>query len=148
MSAGPFDLEALIRAVIIALGVGLVMMAIAFFATREPEERRRRKPVLLSGTAGVIFIIAVAMYYAWPSLVIVPALDGQSQAQAEELLLHRRLVPNARPQYAVNVPKDTVIPKSQDPIAGLAVKAGTVVTFHCQRVQRRPAKRSGIRCRG
>lgn len=129
MSASPFDLEALTRAVVIALGVGLIVMALGFVVTREPEERRRWKPVLLSGTAGVIFILIIGIYYAWPSLMIVPSLDGESQAQAEELLLRRRLVPNARPQYAAGVAKDTVIPKSQDPAAGLAVKAGTVVTF-------------------
>jgi hypothetical protein len=129
MSGNPFDLEALIRAVAIALGVGLIVMAIGFFSTRGPEERRRRKPVLLTGSVGVILILTIAIFYAWPSFIIVPVLDGRSQAQAEELLLRRRLAPNARPQYAPGVAKDTVIPKSQDPAAGLAVRSGTVVTF-------------------
>lgn len=129
MSAGTFDLEGLLRAVAIGLGVGLIGGTIGFFVMRQRAEWTRWKPVLIMGTVGVILLLAVVLYYAWPSLVTVPSLDGLSQAEAEQLLVKHSLIPEGRPQYTLEVEAGRVVPHSQSPNYGLPVRPGTIVSF-------------------
>jgi hypothetical protein len=129
MSVGSFDLEALIRAIVISLAVGLIVGSISFFAMRKREERSQWKPVIVLGTIGVMLLLTLGLYYAWPSLTKVPSLDGLSQAEAEDLLTKQGLVPQGRPQYATGVEPGRVVPHSQSPGYGLPVRPGTVVTF-------------------
>jgi hypothetical protein len=129
MDTGSLDSEALIRAASTGLGVGLTVGAIGYFVMRTHKDWVRKWPVLIMGMVGVAIIIATVTYYAWPSLISVPSLDGFSQAQAEDLLTKTRLVPEARPQYAAGVDAGHVIPQSQNPSPGLLVRSGTVVSF-------------------
>jgi hypothetical protein len=129
MNTGNLDLEALIRAIIISLGVGLIVGAIGFFVMRRRAEWLQKWPVLVMGIVGVTMIIGTVTYYALPSLVRIPSLDGLSQAQAEDLLANNRLVPEVRPQYGAEADAGRVIPHSQNPSAGLSVRSGTVVSF-------------------
>jgi hypothetical protein len=129
MDTGHFATEAVIRAFAISLGTGLLGTGIAFFVMRKRDDWHRWKAVLIMAGIGTVLIITVIIFYAWPSLVDVPPLDGLSQAQAEESLGKSRLVPDPRPQYSLAVEAGRVVPKSQSPNAGLAVQPGTVVSF-------------------
>src|SRR5687767_4268883 len=125
MNLENLDLEALIRGVLAGICVGAIVGSIGFFVT----SGKRRWPVLLMGTFGVILLAGLITYYAWPSLVNVPSLDGLSQAQAEDLLAKNRLRADARPQYVAGVDAGRVISGSQSHSAGLPVRYGTVLSF-------------------
>jgi len=129
MNAGVLDVEALVRACVLSMGCGLVVGTIGYFFMRPRVDWRQWKPVLAMGVIGMILVVAVFTYYAWPSTVTVPALDRLARAEAEELLLRTKLVPDARPQVAAGVEEGRVIPQSQRPNAGLRVRPGTMVTF-------------------
>ena len=129
MSGTNLDLVALLRAIAVGVGVGLVIAAISFFVTRKRSEWVRSRAVLVMGSVGVMLIVTVVVFYAWPNLVVVPSLANLSQAEAEQLLGKRGLVPQGRPQYVVGVEAGRVIPHSQSPGVGLSVQPGTVVTF-------------------
>jgi hypothetical protein len=139
MTVGNFDLEALIRAIGISLGIGLIVATIGYFVMRKSSEWSRWKHVLTMGIIGIVIILTFAIYYAWPSLVNVPSLDDLSQAEAEDLLVKRRLIPEARPQYAAGVDAGRVIPHSQSPVAGLPVRPETPVSFAVNVRDERPS---------
>lgn len=119
-----FDMEALVRAVLIGIGVGCVTGMIGYFVTRA-----NRIAVLIMGGCGFGLLAAVAAYYALPARSNVPVLDNLSQTEAEDLLAKYKLIPSARPQYAQGGPAGRVIPQSQSPAARLLVAHGSIVTF-------------------
>lgn len=125
-----FDVEALIRAVLIGIGTGLIVGAVGFFVMRTNRERQARwRPVLIMAACGIAILTSVGVFYAMPTRTAVPALDNLSQIEAEDLLAKKGFSPSPRPQYASGVQAGRVIPRSQAPAAGLAVAGGTVVTF-------------------
>lgn len=123
------DLEALVRAVLIGLSVSLIARYIVHIVTRtqpkQPESRRLRMLAIVA--LGVL--VTLGTYYTWPSLATVPLLDNLAQAEAENLLASRKLVPQPTPQQGVDVEAGRVVPHSQSPVAGLRVRGGTVVSF-------------------
>jgi hypothetical protein len=129
MNLAPFDVDAFIRAVAIALGVGFLGSAITYFVTRTREEWVKRGAVLFQAMIGIVILLTVAIYFLWPTLVKVPSLDGLSRAEAEDLLVKNGLIPQGRPQYATEVEAGRVIPHSQSPSYGLTVRPGTTVSF-------------------
>ena len=122
-----YDMEALVRAVLIGIGVGCVTGMIGYFVMK--ADWPRRIPVLIMGGCGIGLLAAVAAYYALPARSNVPVLDNLSQTEAQDLLTEYKLIPSARPQYAQGVPAGRVIPQSQSPGAGLLVAHGSVVSF-------------------
>jgi PASTA domain len=122
-----FDVEALVRAVLVGIGCGCLTGMIGYFVTR--SDWPRRVPVLIMGGCGVGLLAGVAMYYALPRRSTIPALANLSQTEAEDLLMKHKLIPSARPQYAQGVPAGRVIPQSQSPGPGLLVANESVVTF-------------------
>jgi len=124
-----FDLEALIRAVGLSLGVGLIAGGVGYFVMRKRAEWSQWKSVLFMCMAGVLLLLTIGIYYAWPTLVRVPLLDSLSQAQAEDLLAMRGLRAEARPQYIANLEAGRVVPHSQSLAPELPVRPGTLVSF-------------------
>lgn len=133
------DLQALVRAVAVSLGVGLMTGATSFFVTKKRAEWERWRGVIVMGITGIAILVGIGTYSAWPSLVNIPSLDGLSQAQAEDLLRQNRLVPQARPQYSDNTDAGRVIAHSQSHPTGLSVRAGTVVFFAVSEGQATPS---------
>jgi hypothetical protein len=129
MNAANFDLEALIRAIALSLAGGFVIGAFSYFVMRARPDWTRKKPVLIMGTAGIVLFLLVGIYYIWPNLVEVPELDGRAQAEAEDMLVKRGLVPDSRPQLAAGVESGRVVPHSQSPVRALLVHRGTTVSF-------------------
>jgi hypothetical protein len=122
-----FDVEALLRAVLIGVGTGCVTGAILFFVTR--PNPARRLAVLITGSCGIGLLAAVGVYYALPTRTAVPVLDNLSQIEAQDVLAKKKLIASPRPQYGRGIVAGRVIPDSQVPAAGLVVARGTVVTF-------------------
>ncbi len=118
-----FDVEALLRGIIIGMGTGFIITAIT-----KAVLRLRWGIVMLLGI-GVALILAVTFFYLWPSLVEVPNLSNLSRAEAELLLAKKRLVPEIRPQHAAMTEAGRVVPYSQEPAAGIKVHKGTVIRF-------------------
>jgi hypothetical protein len=133
-----FDLHALIRAAVVSIAAGFIVGAAGFFILQKRNQWEKWKGAILFGLAGFAMLFAIGLYYGWPSLLAVPKLDGLSQAEAEESLVGRGLVPNGRPQYSFDVPEGRVIPHSQSPGYGLKVRPGTVVTFAVCTRQEKP----------
>ena len=129
MNTGNFDLEALLRAIGMGMGIGLIAAATGYFVMRKRTEWSQWRPVLIMGTVGLVLLLTAVIYYAWPNLIVVPALDNLSQAEAENILVKHNLVPQGKPQYAVGVENGRVVPHSQSPSYGLSVRPGTVVVF-------------------
>jgi hypothetical protein len=127
--AASLDLQALIRAIVVSVAVGLIIGAITYFATRERAEWKRWRVVIFMGITGIALLAGLITYTAWPSLINVPSLDGLSQAQAEDLLRQNELIPQARPQYSDSADAGRVIAHSQSHAPGLSVRPGTVVAF-------------------
>lgn len=135
MSAGSFDQEGFLRAIFSSIGTGLVVGAIGYFVVK--EKWPKWKHALIMGTSGAAILVGVIIYFAWPSLIDVPSLDGLSKAQAEDLLAKNNLRSEAMPQYANGVEPGRVIPDSQNPQAGLLVRPGSLVSFAVN-VQQQP----------
>lgn len=129
MNPHVLDAEALIRAVLLALGAGLAVAGIGYFAMRPPSDWARRKPVLAMLVVGVAILIGTGTYFLWPTLAQVPKLDGLSQAEAEDMLVKLALTPSSRPQHSEDVPAGRVIPGSQAPSPGLRIRRGEAVNF-------------------
>lgn len=110
-----------VRAVLIGLGTGLVVLAIGVLIKRVP------KPVVLLLASGLGLLVAVL----WPhtSLIEVPDLTGLSQDQAELAVTSKKLVAAAQPQYAPTIRSGFVIPQSQNPLSGTVVRKGTIIRF-------------------
>jgi|GEM_PF-3334360 len=125
----PFDLNAFIRAIVVSTAAGLLVGAVIYFALQTRQQWTKWKAAVILGLFSIAILLTVGIYYRWPSLISVPSLDGLSQAEAEDLLVKSRLIPNGRPQYSMNVPRGRAIPHSQSPSYGLAVRPGTIVTF-------------------
>ncbi|HSE16512.1 MAG TPA: PASTA domain-containing protein [Pyrinomonadaceae bacterium] len=125
MESGNFDFIAIISAV----GVSLVVGGILYFVTNKRAEWKKARAVLITGSVGIGLLAGIIAYLMWPSLISVPNLDGLSQAEAEDTLRSYHLVPQPRPQYAQTADAGRVIARSQNPAAGLAVRAGAVVSF-------------------
>jgi hypothetical protein len=123
MTGETFDSLALIRALILSLGAGLVVASVASLLKKWP------KAVLVMLGIGVALILTVILFYSWPSLVKVPDLSGLARAEAELVLEKKGLIPEARPQYDLETPAERVIAYSQEPLAGIKVHRGTVVRF-------------------
>jgi hypothetical protein len=123
------DLTALMRAILISLGCGLILMALAFFVTKTPPERKKWKTVIIFGVCGIMLIICVLIYSLWPSLIAVPDLGNLSQAEAERRILSYHLVPEPKPQYSSNTEEGRVIPNSQVPQPGLKVNKNSTVLY-------------------
>lgn len=128
-----FDLEGLVRAFVMALGVGLVTEGIAFFVLQNRQDWPQRRPVIIVIGIGMVLFLTTAIFYMWPSLVEVPYLGELSQAEAEQVLMTKRLVPDAQPQHS-ETEAGRVIPYSQEPVAGIKVRPGTVVQFSVSQV--------------
>lgn len=118
-----FDVEALVRSIVIGLGVGFIVSAIAHYILK-----LSKGAIILLGI-GIFLIVTGVLYFSWPSLIEVPDLKGLSRDQAELLLSQKSLVPEVRPQYSSEVERGRVIPHSQDPLPGIKVRKGTVVRF-------------------
>jgi len=129
MNASIVDLVALLRAIFISIGCGLLMMSISFFITKSKPEREKWKMVFLFGIFGIMILIGVCIYSIWPSLITTPNIEKLSQAEAEQLLLKDRLIPNPKPQYSLNTEYGRVIQNSQNPQPGLKVNTNTIVSF-------------------
>lgn len=123
MIEGGFDWEALTRALILGMGIGLVVSAIASFLRKWPQN------VLVRLGIGVALIIAVVLFYTWPSLIKVPDITRLSHHEAEDLLVKKGLVSDVTPQYHQETEPGRVIPHSQDPLPGIKVRRRTVVKF-------------------
>src|SRR5438270_4983700 len=108
-----FDLEALIRACLIGLSVAIIGRYIIFVVTRGKTQAAESQRMLTLAAVATFTLVAVTMYYSWPTLPTVPVLDKLSQADAENLLLRHKLVPQPRPQISGEVPGGLVIPRSQ-----------------------------------
>lgn len=115
-----FDFEALLRSVIIALGTGLIVVAITHWVLKLP-----RGVTILFGV-GVTLILTVILV---SRLIEVPRLANLSRAEAELVLSKKKLIPEVRPQYVSTTEAGRVIPHSQDPLPGIKVRQGTVVRF-------------------
>jgi hypothetical protein len=125
---GFFDIEALIRACLIGLSVSAIGGYIVHRLTGNQTQKVGSRRLLILAAVGVGVLVAVGIYYAWPN-PLVPRLDNLPQAEAEDLLIKRGLVPEARPQQTAEVEAGRVVPDSQAPNSGLRVRSGTVVTF-------------------
>lgn len=128
MQACDFDLISSAQPVLIPLGCGLLLGAL-WFLIKEGSDAPRRRLGLLLGLLGLGVLAAVVINWTVPRLAPVPALGGLSREQAEERLVGKSLVPNARPQHADGVEAGRVITGSQSPAPGLAVECGTTVSF-------------------
>jgi hypothetical protein len=124
MSSEAFDFVALIRALLIGLGCGLVVAAVAGFVRRTGP-----KGFLVMLGAGVVVLLTVILFFSWPSLIRVPDLGGLSRDEAKLVLEKKALVPEARPLYHSDTEPGRVIAHSQEPAAGIKVRGGTVVRF-------------------
>jgi hypothetical protein len=120
------DVESLIRAIIIAACTGFI---VRYITDRLAKSKNGSNRLPWAAAVAVTVLVGVILYYAWPSLRTVPKLDKLAQAEAEELLLKKRLVPQPTPERAVDVEIGRVVPHSQSPAAGLPVHRGTVVSF-------------------
>ncbi|HEX6370814.1 MAG TPA: PASTA domain-containing protein [Longimicrobium sp.] len=127
MQACDFDFLSSAQPILIPVGCGLLLGAL-WFVMKESEARRRRLGWLL-GLLGLGVLAAVVINWTVPRLATVPALGGLSREQAEERLVGKSLVPNARPQHADGVEAGRVITGSQSPAPGLPVECGTTVSF-------------------
>src|SRR5260370_9512410 len=116
MSPANFDLEALVRAFALALAGGFTVSAVAYFVMRARSDWTQKKPVLIMGTAGLVLFLLVGIYYIWPNLVEVPELDGRAQAEAEDMLAKRGLVPESRPHLPTDVEAGRVLSHSPIPV--------------------------------
>src|SRR5256885_95636 len=116
-----FDLHAFVRAAIVSGAAGLIVGSVIYFALQTRDQWIRWKSAVILGIVGFTVLLVVGTYYRWPSLVVVPTVDNLSQAEAEDLLVKRGLVPDGRPQYSASVPAGRVIPHSQSPSYGIAV---------------------------
>jgi len=123
MSGGGFDWEALARALILGMGIGLVVSGIASLLRKWPQN------VLTRLGIGVALIITVVLFYTWPSLIKVPDLSRLSHHEAEDLLVKKGLVSDVTPQHHEGTEPGRVISHSQDPLPGIKVRRGTVVKF-------------------
>lgn len=123
-----FDLEGLVRSFVMALGIGFLVEAIAFLVLRTRENWPRWKLTLIMGGIGMVLLLTAAIFYLSPRLVEVPRLDELSQAEAEQVLVKRQLVHKAQRQHS-ETEAGRVIPHSQEPVAGIKVRPGTVVRF-------------------
>jgi hypothetical protein len=123
-----FDLQALIRACLIGLGVAFISGYVVHVVVgvRQQSESFRR---LILAAVGIGLLVSVGTYYAWPSLARVPDLAGLAQAEAENALVKSGLTPEARPQMAIGVEAGRVVPNSQNPEPGLPVRTGSAVSF-------------------
>lgn len=124
MSSEAFDFVALIRALLIGLGCGLVVAAVAGFVRRTGP-----KGFLVMLGGGVAGLLTVILFFSWPGLIGVPDLGGSSRAEAESTLEKKGLIPEVRPQYHLDTEAGRVIAHSQEPAAGIKVRGGTVVRF-------------------
>src|SRR5258708_2211603 len=97
-----FDLQALIRACLIGLGVAFIAGYVIHLVAGVHQQGESRRRLILAAV-GVGLLVAVGVYYAWPSLVRVPDLASLAQAEAENVLEKSGLTPEARPQVAVGV---------------------------------------------
>lgn len=129
MGIGSIDIDALIRAVFLGVGAGMCTTAIGYFVTKPPIERTRSRHTWILGGSGVALVLSTIVYFAWPTLVRVPQLAEQSQAEAEDLVAKLRLRSEVRPQYSTSTEQGRVIPSSQDPSPGVMVRPGTLVAF-------------------
>ena len=118
-----------VQAFILAIASGLITAAIIYFVTKERVDWKRWRATLVMGIIAVALVVGLITYRACSRLVEVPPLDGLAQAQAEDLLRDKQLVPLVRPQPSDPANAGRVIPHSQSPSAGLSVRAGTVVSF-------------------
>ena len=118
-----YDLITFGRAFGVSIGAGLLVWAIVNSFTSG-----RRKTWLVA-VVGCVVLTTVALSSIWRALPEVPRLDNLSADRAEQLLNGLSLVPAARPQHVAGIEPGRVIPNSQDPVAGLDVKPGTVVSF-------------------
>lgn len=119
--ASSVDFEALIR-VLIGLGTGLIVAVISSVLFKI----KRGRQIILG--LGVALVVAALLFYVWPSLVEVPDLANLSNAEAEDILRDRGLVPEDRPQ-ASETEKGRVVPYSQEPSPNFRVRKGTIVRF-------------------
>lgn len=110
-----------LESILIALGVGLVLLALGLFIKKIP------KHVVILFAAG----IGIIVYILWPrtGLVDVPELSGLSRDNAVLELSNLKLVGVAEPQPSANTPIEHVIAGSQDVPPGTKVKPGAVVRF-------------------
>jgi hypothetical protein len=118
-----YDLITFGRAVGVSVGAGLLVSTIIHWLSP------RRGKTLISAAMGVVVLLTVVISSLWRALPEVPRLDNLSADRAEQLLTGLTLVPAARPQHVTGVEPGRVIPNSQDPVAGLDVKPGTVVSY-------------------
>jgi hypothetical protein len=118
-----FDLEALIRALIIGLGTGFIVTSIASIFTKKPKGH------LITFGGGLALIITLIIFPLWPSLIKVPDLSNLSRDEAEDLLIKKGLFFDVIPQYHHETEPGRVIPYSQDPLPGIKVHKGTKVKF-------------------
>ena len=123
------DVGAFVRSILSAVGIGVLLTALAFFLLQRRDQWVRWRAAAGLGVSGLCLLIALLVYYVWPSLVSVPSLDRLSEAECQALLLRQHLVPNGHQQYTSGVETGRVIPHSQSPAAGLTVRRSTTVTF-------------------
>jgi hypothetical protein len=123
-----FDWEALVRALALSLGIGILGNLITHCVFTLKRKKLPRSVMILA-VISLVLTLTPFIVYLWPSLAVIPALDDLSQAQAEQSLIAAKLVPEARPQYADGVQTGLVVPKSQSLSPGLHVRPGTVVSF-------------------
>jgi hypothetical protein len=122
------DTEALIRSIVIAVVIGLLLFGL--FSSRSGKDgdqqgRQSFLPVII----GLTLLIAIILYYAWPSLVEVPKLEGLSKNEAIELLQEHNLVPELDSQITIRIKPGEVIQGSQNPPPGQKVSTKSRVKF-------------------
>jgi len=122
MTPSALDLQGLLRALVLGLGVGLIVTAIGRLVGGGQTPGRRSFVFLAALGAALVTILII--YYAWPSLAIIPPLDNLSRAEAEDGLTRRGLTPDVMSQYSGAVEAGRVVPGSQNPPPGQKVRRG------------------------
>lgn len=118
------DTEALVRAIGIGVATGLV--AAGFISLRSGKKGKRS---LLSIALVIALISTLILYFAWPSKVEVPALEGLSKKEAIEFLEKNKLVPQLDSQITIRTRPGVVIEGSQIPESGTKVPVKSTVAF-------------------
>ncbi|MCP4524303.1 MAG: PASTA domain-containing protein [Aestuariibacter sp.] len=118
----------LILSTFCGVGTSLLATSVAYLFLK--PFREKPKAVVGIMAVGLAFVLSgVFFLYFSDTLVEVPDLALLSRAEAEEILARRGLLPDPKPQHHEKTSAGRVIPKSQNPEAGLKVRKGTRVEF-------------------
>jgi hypothetical protein len=117
------DTATLIKAIGIGLLAGLLVAGL--ISLRSNKGKRSFLPITL-----VVTVIAtIIIYFAWPSLTVVPDLNGLTQQEALSLIEKQKLVAEFDSLITTKTKSGMVIEGSQTPEAGTNVPQKSTVSF-------------------